>query len=106
MPDVNVSQNSWGFEETLEERRSFLDRLRRRKEPRRLTSEEMGGPPPAPLIAGKFAGPDLSLRAYLGADRFIMPGHDPGAVEQWRDEQRGEQRPFPGVTERPSQGSR
>lgn len=89
----------------VDERSGFLARLLRRKQPRKLTTVEMGGPEPLPLVAGRFAAPpELSLEGWLAkygdAPDEPFPGHDPGAVEQWR--RKNQPRPFPGVVERKS----
>jgi len=80
-------------------RTSLLGRLLRRGQPRKLTVEELGGPEPLPLVAGRFAAPpELSLEGWLakyGDQDEMFPGHDPGAVEEWR--RRHQPRPFPGV---------
>lgn len=76
------------FDQSEDERRGLLERLRKRRRERaeRVTVEDMGGPEPTPLVAGRFAGVDLSLSAYLngGVSDRVMPGHEAGAVERAR----------------------
>ena len=47
--------------------------------PRRLTVEEMGGPTPLPLIAGRFAGNMRQGLEYTGVDFSRTDGSTPGA---------------------------
>lgn len=104
MSEVNLTADGWEIEGAETERRSFLARIFGKKQPRKLTTVEMGGPEPLPLVAGRFAAPpELSLEGWLAkyGDGMgeLIPGHDPGAVSEWR--RKNQPRPFPGVVERP-----
>ena len=50
--------------------------------PRRLTVEEMGGPTPLPLIAGRFAGNMRQGLEYTGVDFSRTDGSTPGATQK------------------------